>query len=267
MKKVWHVLSPLLFYYIVYNAVFLLLAFGLNAVMENSGEKFRDFLLQNAVTVNGLFGGLSMAIGVLPLIRPLREEIAVRKEGIADKAKMQWQEILLILLLAVTSSIGLNALISFSGLINRSEAFQEVSNSQFGIAFGIGIVLYGVCSPFAEEIVFRGLIYNRMRGIYPIPLAVFASGFIFGCYHGNLVQGIYGSCIGVLLSYLYERTGKFFVPVMFHGAANITIYIAGNYGIMQAVLSAPVCAAAMLAISAACIYILVKKHKQSDNIC
>lgn len=261
MKKVWHVLSPLLLYYIVYNAAFLLLAFGLNVVMENCGEKFRDFLLQNAVTVNGLFGGLSMAIGVLPLIGPLREEIAVRKEEIEDKAEIQWQEIVLILLLAVTSSIGLNALISFSGLINRSEAFQEVSNSQFGIAFGIGIVLYGVCSPLAEEIVFRGLIYNRMRGIYPVPLAVFVSGFIFGCYHGNLVQGIYGSVIGILLSYLYECTGKFFVPVMFHGAANITIYVAGNSGIMQTVLSAPICAAAMLAVSVVCVFIFVRRRK------
>ena len=44
---------------------------------------------------------------------------------------------------------------------------------------------------------------------------------LFGIYHGNLVQGIYAFCIGVLLGYLAERYSSLIIPVMVHALFNL----------------------------------------------
>ncbi len=264
---VWEVLMPFLLYYIVYNAAFIVLAFLLQVGMEHFGEDFQDFMLQNAQTVNGIVGGFSMIAGILPLTGMLRRELSVRSQGNEKKGmqgRLRWTEILLVIALAVASSLGLNVLLSLTGAVNSSAAFREISDRQFGVVFGVGIILYGVLSPLAEEVVFRGLMYNRMRKMFPLPLAVAVSGFLFGCYHGNLVQGIYGTCMGILIAYVYERFGSFLAPVLFHAAANIAVYVVGNYAAAHDLIFRPGVCAALLAFSAAGI-VLCRRNYRIDK--
>ncbi len=264
---VWEVLMPFLLYYIVYNAAFIVLAFLLQVGMEHFGEDFQDFMLQNAQTVNGIVGGFSMIAGILPLTGMLRRELSVRSQENEKKGmqgRLRWTEILLVIALAVASSLGLNVLLSLTGAVNSSAAFREISDRQFGVVFGVGIILYGVLSPLAEEVVFRGLMYNRMRKMFPLPLAVAVSGFLFGCYHGNLVQGIYGTCMGILIAYVYERFGSFLAPVLFHAAANIAVYVVGNYAAAHDLIFRPGVCAALLAFSAAGI-VLCRRNYRIDK--
>jgi len=51
-------------------------------------------------------------------------------------------------------------------------------------------------------------------------VAVIISALMFGLYHGNLVQGIYAFIMGCLLALVYEWTGSFAAPVLFHMIAN-----------------------------------------------
>ncbi|MDD7148168.1 MAG: CPBP family intramembrane metalloprotease [Lachnospiraceae bacterium] len=88
-----------------------------------------------------------------------------------------------------------------------------------------GLLLFGVVSPLAEEIVFRGVIYNRLKKYFPVWIAILTSAVLFGGYHGNLVQGIYGFLLGIVIAWLYEVTGKFRIPVMFHAFANISVFL------------------------------------------
>ena len=90
--------------------------------------------------------------------------------------------------------------------------------------FLIGLVLYGVISPIAEEAIFRGLIYNRMKRCFGwIPALIFSS-LLFGAYHGNVVQAVYGMLLGLMIAYSYELYGNFAAPVLFHAIANISVY-------------------------------------------
>lgn len=192
--------------------------------------------------------------------------------------------ILITILLAGSSSIGLNVLLSLTGLVQNSSSYQDVAQSQYGVAFGVGVVLYAVISPVAEEIVFRGIIYNRMRrylgewqdgsvkqqmaesgkrsqnGRFDIAvtISVIASGVLFGVYHGNLVQGVYGGCMGILMAYLYERTHAFYIPCLFHATANCVVYVlAQNPALHERIFTFPWCAG-LLAISVVMILIVEK---------
>lgn len=229
--KIWDILQPFVIYYFLNIVVFYLLTFLFQVSLETFGQSYVEYMTAHAETVTGIVSGLSMLLAAAPLLPMLRRELHKRNEQeyptdrSASKGRNAAATYMLTIILSVTASLGLNILLSLTGLVEASDTFQDVSQQQFGVAFGIGIIIYGIVSPLAEEIVFRGLLYNRMRKYYPVCLAIAVSGFLFGVYHGNLVQGIYGCCMGILMAYLYERSGRFFIPLLFHAVANISVYV------------------------------------------
>ena len=42
------------------------------------------------------------------------------------------------------------------------------------------------------------------------------SALMFGLYHGNLVQAIYGFVLGYLAVYIYEKYGSLKASILFH---------------------------------------------------
>lgn len=80
-------------------------------------------------------------------------------------------------------------------------------------------------------------------------LSVIVCGMMFGVYHGNLVQGIYGAVLGIAITYSYEWYGSFFAPVLFHAVANIAVFIAGYDGVVKADLVKPSYCGIFLAVA------------------
>ncbi len=175
-------------------------------------------------------------------------------------ARPQALEYVLLLVCAVSMALGINLLLTLAGLTGVSENYTEISARQYGVAFGLGLVLYGVVSPIAEETVFRGLIYNRMKGHMRAGAAIVLCGMLFGIYHGNLVQAIYGCVLGIGITLMYEWFGSIAAPILFHGAANVGVF-AVSYGkeIFQGTASL-VCCIGLLGISVAC-FILIGRKK------
>lgn len=58
-----------------------------------------------------------------------------------------------------------------------------------------------VWAPVTEEILFRGVI-QRLMLPYGKRFAIFASAFLFGIFHGNLVQSPYAFLVGLILGYV-----------------------------------------------------------------
>ena len=276
--KAWEVLKPFIIYYVVYNIAFLLIAYAYSVAAEYFGGGLREFLTGNTDALTQLVGGLSILVGVLPLMSMLRQELALHKEPSKNKTFVQSENgesmrqktwplslaVPLTLILAVSSSVGLNILLSLTELVQASESYQDVAGKQYSVAFGVGAILFGLISPIAEEIVFRGLVFNRMRRYYPTIAAIVVSGVLFGAYHGNLVQGIYGGCMGILLAYTYERMQSFLIPCLFHAAANLTVYTLAYAqtvyrGLQDVIFSIQGCML-LLIISAVCICVIERRR-------
>ena len=58
-----------------------------------------------------------------------------------------------------------------------------------------------VWAPVTEELLFRGLI-QRLLLPYGKRFAIFASAFLFGIFHGNLIQSPYAFLVGLILGYV-----------------------------------------------------------------
>jgi membrane protease YdiL (CAAX protease family) len=83
------------------------------------------------------------------------------------------------------------------------------------------MVLVGacVCAPFGEELIFRKLLLDRVRGFGEAP-AIILSGLLFALFHGNLFQLFYAFVLGMILAYVYLRSGKYLWCVAMHAAIN-----------------------------------------------
>lgn len=263
-QKTWEVLFPYLLYYLAYNAAYLILAFAYQATVERFGGAYGQFMTAHAATVMGVMGGLCMLAGILPLLPMLKRELEARKTArkLTDTVKNIEQNgtkmIVLTVVLAVTASMGWNALLTLTGFADSSQTYQEVADRQYGVAFAVGLVLYGLISPLAEEIVFRGVIYNRLRRLYNPTIGIVVSGVLFGVFHGNPVQGVYGACLGVMMAYLYERSGSLRIPFLFHAVANLAVYITARFAGIQELLFTPAGCAALLAVSAWCLWLVYR---------
>ena len=57
------------------------------------------------------------------------------------------------------------------------------------------------------------------------------SGLIFGIYHGNLLQAIYASMLGMVFAYILEMSGIIWSCVLLHMGANVWSLIISQFGL------------------------------------
>lgn len=215
--RTWNVLSPLIVYYVGFNLCYMVIAAGIQ-VSAGKGGTSQAWLYDNSVLVLSLCRMCSMIAGMAAVFPMFRKETVSWEGSVRLPA-------LTVGILAVAMALGTNILFSLLHITELSKSFADVAGQQFIVPIWQGLLLYGVVSPFAEEIVFRGVIYNRLKKYFPVWIAILTSSVLFGGYHGNLVQGIYGFLLGTVIAWLYEVTGKFRIPVMFHAFANISVFL------------------------------------------
>lgn len=196
--RIWSIIYPILLYYAV-NVIFA-----------------------------SLIGRLSILIGMAVVFPSfLNEKAEVRMPPLRKK------DIPLLFILGAVAALCFNIMFALLGITGSSGEYAQVAQKQFALPLWAGIFLYGVISPIAEEVLFRGIVYNRLDRLFGRTIAIIGSALLFGVYHGNIVQALYGFILGVLIAVLYERYGAFVVPVLIHSAANIAVYIVSSNIILQ----------------------------------
>jgi hypothetical protein len=115
---------------------------------------------------------------------------------------------------------------SILNLLGVTEAFSnETQEALLGSALLIQIFGLGLLVPIVEELIFRGLIYRRMKQYFPVAVSVLLSSALFAVYHGNPIQMIFAFPMAVILAVIYEKGQWFGFPVLFHMGANLTAVV------------------------------------------
>lgn len=262
IRNVRDVLILFVIYYFTYFLSCIVLTSLVIKTGSLAGYSLQNLISKREATIRGIIGGLSMLIGIVPLLPNFKREIGNR-QGSRHEADMQvksvqtvkitthtktaknektlslYSSVPITITLAIVSSVAINILFIRFHLTEVSETYSQVAEHQYGVSLAIGLFLYGIISPLAEEVVFRGIIYNRIRKNCSIPVAVFLSALLFGLYHGNIVQGAYGFFMGALLAYTYEQFGSFFHAFLFHAAANTAVYTITSNEVVYNLLITP----------------------------
>ena len=81
----------------------------------------------------------------------------------------------------------------------------------------VGLFIYSVLlAPVCEELVFRGVTMRQAKKVLPFWVANLLQAFLFGVFHGNIMQGIYAFCLGFLLGYICEVSGSIYNSILLH---------------------------------------------------
>ena len=256
--RVLSIVYPVLVYYVAGSMCKLLFVYFMQWISLHDGawSSFAAVLQENSVITSAVVSGMSMLFGaacVFPLLK--KEKICLKM------TKEQKKDLPFLFLTGAFTALFFNILFSLLQITESSQRYAEVSQRQFSLPIWAGLILYGVIAPLSEETVFRGLVYNGIHRNYGKIVAVIGSALIFGLYHGNMVQALYGFILGVFIAVFYEHYGSFIVPLLLHGAANSCVYVVSTNTLLQSKVIHPLVCIVCGICAAALIWWLTKKKE------
>lgn len=89
-------------------------------------------------------------------------------------------------------------------------------------------LLIVVAAPLSEELFFRGYMFAGLRRSLPLWPAAAIQAAIWGSLHlsgGNIGVAVQLSVFGLVLAWLYERTGTLWAPILAHGVNNSLAFV------------------------------------------
>ncbi len=91
-----------------------------------------------------------------------------------------------------------------------------------GSFFDILVEILTLCivAPLTEELIFRGLILERLNRTISSPKAIFWSAFLFGLFHLNPLQFPGAFIYGCIFGYLFILSGSVLPGIILHAAVN-----------------------------------------------
>ncbi|MCR5746220.1 MAG: CPBP family intramembrane metalloprotease [Lachnospiraceae bacterium] len=138
-------------------------------------------------------------------------------------------QILKYLLIGAVCGLALNTLIMKSPLPEIFPYYVETTEKNiYSVDIMYGIFLYCMVSPLLEEILFRVFLYNFLYSKLGFYAASFLSSLVFAIFHMNMVQGVYGFIMALLICFLYNRDHNIYVPVSIHIGANTAVWLFAN---------------------------------------
>lgn len=143
----------------------------------------------------------------------------------------------------LTSLVALLWLLEFFSLGPGSTVAQaEDPTEELGVVIYLGIIGFMICvvAP-TEEILFRGVIQNRLREQFASIPAIVATSALFVLAHIQIVafsQSLLAAVTGftvlfipaLVFGYVYERTGNLLLPTLIHGIHNTIVVTVVFFG-------------------------------------
>ena len=124
--------------------------------------------------------------------------------------------------------LGIGCQFFFSGMIAIirpyfTKVFEQYAFVLENITAGkelVVLIFMLIVAPVSEELIFRGVIFNRANRLYSFIYANILQALLFGLYHGNLVQGIYAALIGFLLGAVCIKFESILASILLHMIIN-----------------------------------------------
>lgn len=140
--------------------------------------------------------------------------------GIAVTEKKEISIYLLIFILGVAGCIAATCLMTMAQLAFYDSQYQQTAQTLYAAGFLMQAAVLGILIPVSEEMMFRGVLFKRFRERQGFWYSAVCSSVFFAFMHTNVTQTIYAFLLGLMLSYLYEKTGSIKAPVLLHIVLN-----------------------------------------------
>lgn len=232
--RIWKIISPPVIYFFIQMTVELL--FATFVVFSELKEIYNNYgivndswavvrRIQNLMEQNTSYTVmLSSIIAIVIFGRTM--SLSGREHKKAEGA-----DIFPAVFFAVMFSLAVSNLVSAFQIDNIYGSYENTSNNllQGNIIYRLAAI--GILAPIAEEIIYRGLVYNRTEKEFGSITAIIVSSAAFGIFHFNLLQGIYAFLMGIAFAWFYEKSGSLTVSICMHMVINIVAVLLDYYGV------------------------------------
>lgn len=225
MRNAFRIAGLLTIYIGIYLASQLLLTlvpafiYGIFAAINNQG-KIDPLKIQAMVDPNILFiliGSVLISLtGYVLIFRANREDLL----KCCNFSVLKMSNIGLVILLGLAFNYTLAMVDQFTSFYKLFPDHEKLMATLLGGDFFFTLFIVGIIIPIFEEILFRGIIFNELKKHISLGAAVMVQGLIFGIYHMNLLQGIYGTILGILAALVYIWCNSIWAPILVHTSFN-----------------------------------------------
>ncbi|MGN0375101.1 MAG: lysostaphin resistance A-like protein [Butyrivibrio sp.] len=248
---VWRMIYPILIFIGVDTFLTMIVMYGymfkelaaMQFVIDADNIKILVERTMNFIYSNALYLTIIRSAVLIPIFY-----LFMRKDVKKDKLYGRYREytpcnkawMLILPVIGITAALGFNNLVMMivsmlqeainyilemltngDYILDFFETFNESANTIYNGNIFVQIIATSVCAPLVEELLFRGVLYKRMRTRLKVVPSMLISSAIFGIIHGNLVQFIYAFLIGMILSFVYEKFKNIWAPIILHAGANL----------------------------------------------
>ncbi len=173
--------------------------------------------LNNFIDSRILIIGLIVAIIFIPLFYRLFKKYKV-------KNNFKINDIIIPILFGISISLIYNiTLFNLNNVFYFTNIFEPVQ-----LPLIVNILTSGILGPIIEEFLFRGIVYNRLKEFNSPMKSMIITGILFGIFHIDIINAIYGFGVNFILIYLYEKYKSLKAPIIMHISLNTIILIMFN---------------------------------------
>lgn len=169
---------------------------------------------------NMLLGVLPMYTIALPVLLFLTRKIPSRKPVRQDFSARTFFALIPItmLFLTVGNSLGLyfNTVI---GILLNAPIENQTATMVENAPMWLTVLLVVIVAPIVEEFIFRKLMIEKLSR-YGYVTAILVSSIAFGLFHGNFYQFFYATFVGLVLGYIFVKSGSWLLSVLMHTLVN-----------------------------------------------
>ena len=236
--------------------------------VEDNYYDVLDKVMTQAAPYTTIMEGLAALITLPILFLMFFKDKARDKINEAAQARKAplWSYVAVILM-SVALCLGINNLFFISNLASLSSAYEETMAALYSPSMGVQIVCLGILVPVCEEMVFRGLMYKRLRKYSGFVVSMLYSALVFSFMHVNVVQAIYAFFMAIVFAFVYEKYGSVKAPVIAHVSANVAAVLATNYNLFDWVMEDPMRSGiitVMCAFISACMYVFIQRMEEMN---
>lgn len=183
---------------------------GLTLIQKETTQYIDD----NILTLSLISWGIIMIIYYI--IHSINKESILERSGFNTLTKFN---MLICTILGISLNIFINGILSLMNqrLLNGySHLVENVINNDFIVV----LLVVGICAPIFEEILFRGIILNKLKEQFSASHAIIIQALLFSIVHMNFIQGLYGFILGCLFGFIVIWTESIYSAFILHIVIN-----------------------------------------------
>lgn len=290
-RKMAEAVLPMLMFVVIREILGSLLAILQAVLLQQAGAGVLAFVSVHDADLRALSGAISMAGAFALTLWNARGEVTLQStcgEGLLRSAcgdrmprgacgeaipeeglRVRGDQLIAAAAGILAASVFLNLFLAGVGAVHADAVAADASAQAGRVSLPLGILIYGILSPLAEETVFRGITLQRLYLLChenksrktAFLLAAGLSSLLFGIYHGSLVQGVYAAAMGFLFCLFLALGGNLFSVIVLHGGANVMTLFLSRAGAFRSASASVMAGAFGIAFCCGGYVLFSRKHK------